>query len=232
VAEAHERSGATSLNVIDQQKQRAAVFSAGLIEDGMVVGLGTGTTVAFLLPALADRHLTNQCVATSPATALAAEALGLDIVSFDQVPHLDVAIDGADEVDPTNWLVKGGGGAQTRERIVAAAADRFVVIVSEDKLVDHLSAPIPLELLGFGLASTLAALAILGEVVLRPVPPSPDGGYIADLHCSVDDPERLSTTLAMTPGLISHGLFSPQMVSDLVIGRGDGVEHRTLPLTP
>lgn len=232
MTEAHEASGATSLDIIDHQKQRAGIYAAGLIEDGMVVGLGTGTTVAFLLPALAERHLTNRCVATSPATALAAEALGLDVVSFDQVPHLDVAIDGADQVDPGNWLVKGGGGAQTRERIVAAAADRFVVIVSADKLVDHLKPPIPLELLGFGLASTLEALANLGEVVLRDVPLSPDGGCIADLHCSLGDPERLSTTLSMTPGVISHGLFSPQMVSDLVIGRDNDVEHRTVHSTP
>ena len=112
----------------------------------MLVGLGTGSTVAFLLPALAERGLDLHCVATSPATATAAAALGLRVEPFigvDALPRLDVAIDGADQVAPSGWLVKGGGAAHTREKAVAAAADRFVVIVSSDKLVDLLTPPGP-----------------------------------------------------------------------------------------
>ncbi len=100
----------------------------------MRVGLGTGTTVAQLIPALAERHLTITCVATSPATEEAARAHGLEVAPFHYLDRLDLTIDGADQVDPVGWLVKGGGGAQTRERIVAAAAERFVVIVSSDKV--------------------------------------------------------------------------------------------------
>src|SRR5215213_2601401 len=146
----------------------------------MTVGLGTGTTVAYLLPALAARGLTLRCVATSVATEVAARALGFAVEPFEQLDRLDIAIDGADQIDPQGWLVKGGGGAHTREKIVAAAAERFVVIASQDKLVEELSPPIPLELAAFGLASTLARIsAELGEVALRPdTPPSPDDGAI------------------------------------------------------
>ena len=110
------------------------------------------------VPALGRRRLSITCVATSPATAELAVAHGLDVRPFSDIDRLDLAIDGADQVDPAGWLVKGGGGAHTRERIVAAAADRFVVIVSSDKPVDRLHPPVPLELLAFGLAATLHAL--------------------------------------------------------------------------
>ncbi len=125
----------------DGEKRLAAEAAAGFVEDGMVVGLGTGSTVAYLLPALAARGLDVRCVATSPATESAARALGLRVETFagEGAPsRLDIAIDGADQVDGRGWLVKGGGGAHTREKAVAAAADRFVVIVSSDKLVERL----------------------------------------------------------------------------------------------
>ena len=109
----------------------------------MWVGLGTGTTVAELVPPLGARRLDITCVATSPATEELAVAHGLDVRPFTDIDRLDLAIDGADQVDPVGWLVKGGGGAHTRERIVAAAADRFVVIVSSDKPVDRLHPPGP-----------------------------------------------------------------------------------------
>ena len=117
----------------------------------MTVGLGTGSTVAHLLPALAAAGSTIRCVATSPHTEDAARALGLDVVDFGTIEHFDMTIDGADQVAPDGWLVKGGGAAHTREKIVAAAADRFVVIVDSTKVVDALHAPIPVELLEFGL---------------------------------------------------------------------------------
>src|SRR5207248_1158387 len=119
----------------DQEKQAAAEAAALLVEDGMTVGLGTGSTVGFLLPALAARGLSLRCVATSPRTEEQAHRLGLRVEPFDRLDRLDIAIDGADQIDPAGWLVKGGGGAHTREKIVAAAADRFVVIASSDKLV-------------------------------------------------------------------------------------------------
>ena len=136
---------------IDQEKQGAADAAAAMVEPGMVLGLGTGSTVAFLLPALGERRLDVTCVATSPATASLARSVGLRVVPFEGIDRLDLAIDGSDQVDPAGWLVKGGGGAQTREKIVAAAADRFVVIISSDKVVDRLHAPVPLELMAFGI---------------------------------------------------------------------------------
>ena len=120
----------------ERLKRAAAQAAAAMVQDGMRVGLGTGSTVAFLLPALAERGLRGvRCAATSPATEQAARALGLTVEDLDAVGELDIAIDGADQVDPNGWLVKGGGAAQTREKIVAAAARRFVVIVSAEKVV-------------------------------------------------------------------------------------------------
>jgi ribose 5-phosphate isomerase A len=212
----------------DREKQVAAEAAAGLVEDGMRVGLGTGSTVAYLLPALARRGLALRCVATSLATEAAAQELGLAVEPFsgaDALAELDLAIDGADQVAPSGWVVKGGGAAHTREKAVAAAAARFVVIVSSDKLVDRLRPPVPLELLEFGLAATLRRL---GSVELRDVPRSPDGGVIADYTGSVDNPAAVAALLSATTGVVEHGLFSPDLVSDVIVGRGDEAEHRRL----
>src|SRR6187455_2853426 len=145
---------------IEEEKRAAAEAAAQLVEDGMTVGLGTGTTVAHLLPALAARGLTLRCVATSLRTEEEARSLGLPVEPFSGIARLDIAIDGADQVAPDGWIVKGGGGAHTREKVVAAASARFVVIASSDKVVDALGPPVPLELLSFGLTATLR---LLGE---------------------------------------------------------------------
>jgi len=213
---------------IEREKQLAAEAAAELVEDGMTVGLGTGSTVAFLLPALARRGLDLRCVSTSPATEQAARKLGMRVEPFNgagALPRLDVAIDGADQVAPSGWLVKGGGAAHTREKAVAAAADRFVVIVSSDKLVERLLPPVPLELLEYGLGATLRRL---GTVRLRDIPRSPDGGVIADFTAQFDDPEALAARLSATVGVVEHGLFSAAMVSDVVVARGEQVEIRKL----
>ena len=127
------------MSAIEAQKRAAAEEAAALVEDGMIVGLGTGSTVAYLLPALAGRGLSLRCISTSPQTEAAALALGLAVEQFDAVDRLDIAIDGADQVDPAGWVVKGGGAAHTREKVVARASDRFVVIVSSDKLVEAIA---------------------------------------------------------------------------------------------
>jgi ribose 5-phosphate isomerase A len=207
------------------EKRVAAEAAAALVESGMRIGLGTGTTVAELVPPLGARRLDITCVATSPATELLAVAHGLDVRPFTDIDRLDLAIDGADQDYPVGWLIKGGGGAQTRERIVAAAADRFVVIVSSDKPVDRLHAPVPLELLAFGLAATLRALP---DAVLRDAPLTADGGVIADYHGELGDPARLSDFLDAVPGLVSHGLFPPAIVSSVLIARGHEVEMRRI----
>lgn len=210
----------------DGEKRLAAEAAAGIVEDGMTVGLGTGSTVAYLLQALAARGLELRCVATSPATEEAARALGLAVEPFSgtQAPaRLDIAIDGADQVAPDGWVVKGGGAAHTREKAVAVAADRFVVVVSSDKLVDALSPPVPLELLEYGLASTLRRL---GSVTLRNVPRSPDGGVIADYTSAFDDPRELADRFAYETGVVEHGLFPPELVFEVVVATGDRVETR------
>jgi len=207
----------------DREKRLAAEAAAELVPDGARVGLGTGSTVAYLLPALAARGLDLRCVATSAATERAARDLGLALSTLDELGRLDVAIDGADQVDPAGWLVKGGGGAHTREKIVAAAADRFVVIVSSDKLVDALHPPIPLEVLRFGAAATLAAVA---PAELRDAPPSPDGNLIADYLGPIDDPRALAARLAASAGIVEHGLFPPELVTEVLVGRDAEVERR------
>ena len=209
----------------DAEKRAAAEAAAELVRDGDKVGLGTGSTVAPMLPALAARKLNIRCVATSIATEAAARALGIEVEPFEQLDRLDIAIDGADQIDPAGWLVKGGGGAHTREKVVAAAAERFVVIASSDKVVDRIGPPIPLELLSFGLPATLREL---GEAELRHVPLSPDGGAIADYRGPVDDPASTAARLSATPGVIDHGLFAPELVSDILIARGEEIEHRTI----
>jgi ribose 5-phosphate isomerase A len=208
----------------DEEKRIAAAAAAELVEDGMTVGLGTGSTVALLLPAIAARGLSGiRCVATSVATERQASELGLPVEEFDRLERLDIAIDGTDQVTPGGWLIKGGGGAQQREKIVAAAAERFVVIADSSKPVEALSAPVPLELFAFGLRSTLARLG--PEVELRDVPASPDGGVIADYRGEVDDPAALASRLEADPGVSSHGLFPPAMVSEVLIGAGGSVER-------
>lgn len=210
----------------DAEKRLVARKAAELVESGMTVGLGTGSSVGFFLPALAERGLELRCVATSLATETAARELGLRVEPFsgpDALPRLDVAVDGADQVSPEGWLVKGGGAAHTREKAVAAAADRFVVIVSSDKLVDRLVPPVPLELLEYGLAATLERL---GTVELRAAPRSPDGGVIADYTGTFDDPEELSAHLSETIGVVEHGLFPPSLVSEVIVANGGIVETR------
>ena len=221
--------------VVEHQKRAAARAAAEMVKDGMRVGLGTGSTVAHLLPALAERGLSDlRCVATSPATELSARALGMTIRTLDELGELDMAIDGADQIDPMGWLVKGGGAAHTREKIVAAAAKSFVVIASANKAVDALSAPVPLEVMRFGMQSTLAALAparLRPQAVDGVASPSgwqesPDGGLIADYLGPVGDPRELSRRLSATPGLVEHGLFAPEMVSVILIATESGLQQR------
>ena len=213
------------VNAPDEEKRLAAEAAAELVESGMTVGLGTGSTVAHLLPAIARRGLSDiRCVATSVATEKQARELGIPVEEFDRLQRLDLAIDGTDEVTPDGWLIKGGGGAHLREKIVAAAAERFVVICDSSKPVDALRGPVPLELFGFGAASTLARLG--EEVELRDAPPSPDGGVIADYRGpGLDDPAALAARLEADSGVAAHGLFPPDMVSAVFVARGDAVDR-------
>jgi ribose 5-phosphate isomerase A len=210
------------VSAAESEKQAAAEAAAALVEDGMTVGLGTGSTVAYLLAALAERRPDVRCIATSLQTEQTARELGLSLEPFEGIDRLDLTIDGADQVDPAGWLVKGGGAAHTREKIAAAASDRFVVVVSSDKLVKAIAPPIPLELLAFGVDATLRAI---GLAKLRDVPRSPDGGVIADYLGPVEDAGEVADRLAATPGVVDHGLFPPELVSEILAGRDGQVER-------
>ena len=203
------------------EKRLAAEAAAELVEDGMLVGLGTGSTVAHLLPALAAARPARSAASRPPSRPRTRRASsGSPVEPFESLERLDIAIDGADQIAPDGWLVKGGGGAHTREKIVAAAAERFVVIADSSKPVERITAPIPLELLRFGLAATLREL---GDAVLREgTAPSPDGGVIADYLGEIAGPTGLAGRLQPTPGVVDHGLFPPTLVADVIVARGDG----------
>ncbi len=223
-ATARQRQQQLSDAALSSQKRAAATAAAELIEDGMRVGLGSGSTVAHLLPAIAERGCRDlRCVATSPATDSAARALGLNVEALDEVGELDIAIDGADQIDARGWLIKGGGGAHTREKIVAASARRFVVIASANKAVRELAPPVPLELVAFGVQRTLLSL---DPARLRGVEQSPDGGLIADYLGPVEDPRELAARLSAAPGVVEHGLFAPELVSLILIAGEGAVERR------
>ncbi len=204
------------------EKRAAARAAAKLVTPDAIVGLGTGSTVAQLLPALAESVPGLRCVATSVATEEVAHDLGLAVEAFDAIAELDIAIDGADQIAGDGWIVKGGGGAHFREKVVAVAARRFVVIAASDKPVEVIRPPVPLELSPFGLPATLREL---GDTTLRDAPPSPDGNRIADYRGDVSELGALAARLDAVPGVLAHGLFPPALTSDVLVARGAEVEH-------
>lgn len=226
----------------DIEKINAAAAALDFVENGMVVGLGTGSTAGHFVRLLGERvrrGLRVRCVPTSEATARLAVANGLTIVGPDDVTRVDVCVDGADEADEELRLIKGGGGALLREKIVAAAASHFVVIVDGSKLVERLGAfPLPVEVTPFGFTLTARhvyqALKGLGceryEVGVRPERGGPapfvtDGGnYVLDCQCAaIPDPERLADALSRIPGVVEHGLFL-NMARTLLVGRIRGAD--------
>lgn len=217
-------------------KRLAAEAAAELVQDGMRVGLGTGSTVAFLLPALARRGLTGlRCTATSDATAQEARRLGLPVEPFDALDRLDLTIDGADEVDPDMNLIKGGGGALLREKIVAQASRREIIVVDESKLSRKLGSQrvLPVEVLAFGWRSQARYLESLGaRVDVRHndngAPFVTDSGNLI-MDCDfgpIGDPVGLAAHLSGRAGIVEHGLFLG-LATDLVVAGGEGVRHLT-----
>jgi ribose 5-phosphate isomerase A len=213
-------------------KELAGRHAAGYVESGMRVGLGTGSTVHHTILALGERRLDLTCVATSRATSDLASSVGLRVVDPDTAGALDVAIDGADEVDARLNLVKGGGGALTREKIVASMAARFIVVVDESKLVETLGAfGLPLELLRFAPRVTAARVAALGasRVTLRPHE-SDNGNLLADaIFGPIPEPAALGPRLEAIPGLVEHGLFLAEMVERIVVAGEGGVRELVRP---
>lgn len=222
-------------------KRLAAVKAAGLVTGGMKVGLGTGSTTALALEELGrrirDEGLTIIGTPTSSSAALLASTYGIPTAPLDQLLSLDIALDGADEVDPRLNLIKGRGGAHTREKIVAAQASRFVVLVDDSKMVERLGSrmPVPVEVLPMAAAVVAGHIEELGgKPVLRmgqqkdgPVV-SDQGFWIIDARFdSLEDLEALDTALLRMPGVLDHGLFL-RMATDVFVGSSDGeVRHLT-----
>jgi len=222
----------------DDRKQRVADAALELVTPGMTLGLGTGSTAAAFIDALAARvreGLDVQCVATSTATEAQARAAGIPLASLDSTSELDLTVDGADEIDSSLSLIKGGGGALLREKIVAMASQRFVVIADESKLVAALGAfPLPIEVEPFGAQSTLRMIRMVGreagcngDVTLRAGSEGlfrTDGShYVADCAFgTIPDPALLGDMLTMIPGVIEHGLFIGMADAAIVAG-ADGV---------
>lgn len=215
-------------------KQLAAEHALGLVQSGMYIGLGTGSTARYVVEGLASRlrdgrlgHVVG--VPTSEAAAALARSVGVPLASLDDQPQLDLAIDGADEIDPQLNLIKGLGGALLREKIVAAAATQFIVVADDSKLVIALGthAPLPVEVVIFGLKPTERHLHALGCVpVLRrdatgAMFVTDEGNAILDCRfLSIPEPAALSAAIHAVPGVVDHGLFIGMAARAFVAGAG------------
>ncbi|MFZ1726611.1 MAG: ribose-5-phosphate isomerase RpiA [Albidovulum sp.] len=227
------------LSPIDKAKFAAAQRAVGFVQDGMRVGLGTGSTAAFMVRALAERvrseGLRITGVPTSTRTADLARELGITVVTLDEAKWLDLTIDGTDEFDSDLNLIKGGGGAHLQEKIVATASDQMIVIADAAKKVAQLGAfPLPIEVIRFGWQTTkalveelLVSLDVLGQTsTLRLNKAEPfvtdEGNYVLDLHLQrIGNARQLAMVLNQVPGVVENGLFID--ICDLVIvGHGDG----------
>lgn len=218
----------------DEQKQAAAKAAVDYIEDGMVVGLGTGSCAAKMVDLVGARvraGLSITGVPTSEATATQARALGIKIVGFDAIKRLDLTIDGTDEVDGQRRLIKGGGGAHLREKIVASFSDRMIVIAEAKKQVAQLGVfKLPVEVIRFAAPALLPKMAALGCTAEMRRAANGDlfltdeGNYIIDCDFGrINDPEALALRLSTTPGVVEHGLFIGY-ADIILIGTDDGVQ--------
>src|SRR3954470_19400316 len=210
----------------EAQRKAAGERAAELVQDGMVIGFGTGRAANAALESLARRKLRVTGVATSRKTVEVCARLGLPLVSLDDHPQLDLVIDGADEVDPALQLLKGGGGAQVREKLVALAARRRIVVVEESKLVARLGATrgVPVEVVAFGWKSTLARIAeLLPGAARREGALSDNGGVIVDAPLPAGaDLRAVDRALKGIAGVVDHGLFL-DLSPTVVVGGAAGV---------
>jgi len=230
---------AGQLSPIDTAKFVAAKRAVEFVEDGMKIGLGTGSTAAWMVRCLGemirDDGMSIAGVPTSSRTAELAQKAGIKVITLDEARWLDLTIDGADEFDPQLNLIKGGGGALLQEKIVATASDRMIVIADPTKAVQHLGLfPLPIEIVPFGWQTTKAlveemldSLDVIGQnATLRMNRDTPfitdEGNYILDLHLQrIGNPRQLSLVLNQVPGVVENGLFI-DICDVVVVGHGDG----------
>lgn len=211
--------------MIDDDKRAAAEAAVAEVADGMLVGLGTGSTAAFAIAALGRRvgaGLRISAVATSRATEAAARVAGIAVVDFAAVAAIDLAIDGVDEIDAQCFAIKGAGGAMLREKTVASAARRMVAIADGSKRVDAIGrAAVPVEVLPFARASVVARLERLGAAVTVRAGLSDNANLIADCRfATLDDPIALATAIAAIPGALGHGLFLDEIDAAYIAHEG------------
>jgi len=221
----------------ERAKRNAAAAAVALVEDGMRLGLGTGSTAAQFVELLGVRvgaGLAVVAVPTSERTAAQCRALGIPLTELETTPRLDLCVDGTDEFDPALNLIKGGGGAHLREKIVAAAADRFVVIADVSKRVATLGAfPLPVEIVAMARRPLSEAITAMGATVTLRTDDDGGGPFLTDegnwiLDCAfgptIADPPALAARLSALPGLVEHGLFCG-MAERVLVGDEDGVEE-------
>ncbi len=229
----------SELTPIEMAKFIAAKQATDYVKSGMKVGLGTGSTAAWLVQCLGemvrDEGLKIKGVPTSNRTAKLAREVGIEVITLDEAKWLDVTIDGTDEYDSNLTLIKGGGGAHLREKVVATASDRLIVIADASKKVDTLGAfPLPIEVIPFGLPVTqslieemLIRMDVLGkDVIQRMNGDKPfvtdEGNFILDLHLKrIGNPSQLSLAINQIPGVVENGLFI-DLCDVVIVGHGDG----------
>jgi ribose 5-phosphate isomerase A len=218
----------------DEQKRAVAAAAVAYVTAGTTIGVGTGSTAALFIEELAARpELVAAAVASSEASAAGLRAAGIRVVGLDQAPSLPLYVDGADEVDPQLRLIKGAGGALAREKVVASAAELFVCIVDESKLVERLgaargdagAAPVPLAVLPMAAALVAERVRALGgSPAARPGFVADDGLAILDVAgLDLDDPERLEAELDAIPGVVECGVFARRRADVVLAGAGEGV---------
>lgn len=222
----------------EAQKQAAAIAAVAHVEQGMLVGLGTGSTAAYAIAEVARRvseGLAIRAVATSERTAHLARSAGIEVLDFAGLNSIDLGIDGVDEIDPGFVAIKGGGGAMLREKIVANGAGRMIAIADASKLVARVGAhPVPLEVLPMARSLVLRRVAELGcNAALRMANAAPfqtdQGNIVIDCHfVELDDPGGLADLLSRIPGVLGHGLFLSE-IDTIYVGMPTGVERRDRP---
>lgn len=220
-------------------KQRVAHYAANMIDDGMVVGLGTGSTANYFIDELAKRHaqgLSVKTVASSIISSTRAQQMGLEVVSIEHLSHIDMYVDGADEVSPTMALLKGRGSDLVKEKLLAKASAQFVVLIDNSKYVDRIGQnfPIPIEVAPFSWEMVLySVVEIGGKGALRPngdgLAMTSQGNLVLDMTFdSALTSQQLNEQLNAIPGIVEHGVFEG-LASAILIGENEQVTHITKP---
>ena len=231
----HTLSGVMDANKQQAAKKAVGIHAAQLVEDGMRVGLGTGSTTAFAIKELGRRIREEGLQMVGTPTSFAAERLGremgIPLVSLDAINHLDIALDGADEVDPVLNLIKGRGAAHTREKVVAGLADTFVALVDASKLTDQLGSrkPVPVEVLPMAVTPVMRSLEALGAVPAIRMGKQKDGPVVTDQgfwvvdaqFAGIEDPQALDHAIKGLTGVLDHGLFIG-MTARVLVAEADG----------